>query len=186
MEIGHAVAHVLSELCVRQPGPTVDRAWLAVESVYEDSIHSKKRRGMLWKPIRHLMTKARAHRAQHAQVSVNSGMSIDNDRQWLTGQRSAVAQSAEAFGLDLGDDIMLDQIPDPAGAIGFGFDEVGLLNGPTQEPNFVSPDQMQNTQGSTPDYFSWDGWSPGVGGFSVGGQPAQSFNMNYNKPQEWF
>jgi hypothetical protein len=141
---------------------------------------------MLWKPIRHLMAKARAHRAQSMQSPVNTTNTTENDRQWMTGQRSAVAQTAEALGLDLGDDMMLDQLQDSTEAIDFGFSEVGLLNGPPQEPNFISPSQAQNAQGSTPDYFSWDGWSPGVGGFSVGAQPAQAFSMDYNKPQEWF
>jgi hypothetical protein len=66
-----SVAFVLSEICIRPPGLEVERAWRAIESVYDTRmvVSSKYQRGMLWKPLRHLMAKARARRAaQQAQV----------------------------------------------------------------------------------------------------------------------
>lgn len=60
----HAVAFVLSQLCVRTSGPEVDKAWVAVESVFDEwgGVVSASKRGMLWKPLRKLMTRARAAR----------------------------------------------------------------------------------------------------------------------------
>lgn len=62
----HAVAFVLSQLCIRASGPDVEKAWNAVESVFEDwgGVVSESKRGMLWKPLRKLMARARSVRAQ--------------------------------------------------------------------------------------------------------------------------
>ena len=62
----YAVVYVLSELCVRTKGPLFDRAWATIDSVFEEwggSIATNKR-GMLWRPMRKLMAKARAARAR--------------------------------------------------------------------------------------------------------------------------
>jgi hypothetical protein len=63
----HAVAFVLSELCHRPPGPDYERAWKAVESVYDDRLlhPPKTQSGMLWKPMKQLMAKARAIREKY-------------------------------------------------------------------------------------------------------------------------
>lgn len=60
----HAVAFVLSQLCVRTSGPEVEKAWAAVDSVFDEwgGVVSASKRGMLWKPLRKLMTRARAAR----------------------------------------------------------------------------------------------------------------------------
>lgn len=65
----HAVAFILSELCVRMKCPGVDRAWRAVESVYDGwAIRTKDRKGMLWRPMKKLMIRARKFQAeQHRQ-----------------------------------------------------------------------------------------------------------------------
>ncbi|TKA57841.1 hypothetical protein B0A49_11751, partial [Cryomyces minteri] len=74
----HALAFLLSELCVRIKGDIVERAWVAVEKTCEvrlgerdsagaftdvgaDSDHND-RKSHLWKPLRKLMAKARAAR----------------------------------------------------------------------------------------------------------------------------
>jgi hypothetical protein len=60
----HAVAFVLSELCVRPSGPSYERAWKAVESVFDKRIlePTSKQKGMLWKPLKQLWTRAKAIR----------------------------------------------------------------------------------------------------------------------------
>lgn len=62
----HAVAFVLSQLCIRTSGPNVEKAWTAVDSVFEDwgGAVSSSKRGMLWKPLRKLMVRARSVRAR--------------------------------------------------------------------------------------------------------------------------
>jgi hypothetical protein len=61
----HAVAYILSELCVRTLGPEIDETWKLMDVVFEEwgGTVSHHKKGMLWKPIRRLMTKARLARA---------------------------------------------------------------------------------------------------------------------------
>ncbi|KAL3447975.1 fungal-specific transcription factor domain-containing protein [Aspergillus insuetus] len=59
----HAIAMVLSELCVRPLSPLTNRAWLAVTTVYDDWLRTaKQRKGMLWRPLAQLMKRAGALR----------------------------------------------------------------------------------------------------------------------------
>lgn len=66
----HAIAFLLSELCVRTKGEAVERAWRALEATagrwwfpLGPNPDSKKgKHGCLWKPLRKLMAKARAAR----------------------------------------------------------------------------------------------------------------------------
>ena len=62
----HAVVYVLSQLTHRTTGPQVDKAWSTIEDVFEEwgGVVSASKRGMLWKPIRKLMAKARAVRSE--------------------------------------------------------------------------------------------------------------------------
>ena len=62
----HAIAFVLSQLCVRTIGPEVDKAWLVIEGVFDDwdGTVLSNQRGMLWKPLRKLMAKARSERSK--------------------------------------------------------------------------------------------------------------------------
>ncbi|KAL9104508.1 MAG: hypothetical protein Q9163_000539 [Psora crenata] len=65
----HALAFVLSQLCTRTLGPDVDRAWVVIEGVFDEwggSVNVNQR-GMLWKPLRKLMIKARSERAKALQ-----------------------------------------------------------------------------------------------------------------------
>ena len=63
----HALAFVLSQLCLRTEGPDVDKAWMIIEDVFDDwgGAVSSNQRGMMWKPLRKLMVRARGAR-QHA------------------------------------------------------------------------------------------------------------------------
>lgn len=62
----HAIAFVISQLCIRTIGPEVDKAWMVIEGVFDDwgGTVTSNQRGMLWKPLRKLMAKARAERAK--------------------------------------------------------------------------------------------------------------------------
>ena len=62
----HAIAFVISQLCTRTAGPEVDKAWMVIEGVFDDwgGTVTSNQRGMLWKPLRKLMTKARAARSK--------------------------------------------------------------------------------------------------------------------------
>ena len=62
----HAIAFVISQLCTRTIGPEVDKAWMVIEGVFDDwgGNVTSNQRGMLWKPVRKLMAKARAERSK--------------------------------------------------------------------------------------------------------------------------
>lgn len=66
----YALALALAELCVQTEGPAVDRAWRAVDSVFDPWAEkvADSRTGMLWRPITKLRNKAR-----HARNSKGSG-----------------------------------------------------------------------------------------------------------------
>lgn len=80
----HAIAFLLSELCVRVEGEDVERAWKAIEFIVnrrwiDDQQITHKMKGHLWKPLRRLMDRARtehdkatAARAQKEQQSAQS------------------------------------------------------------------------------------------------------------------
>ncbi|KAE8555772.1 hypothetical protein EYB25_000470 [Talaromyces marneffei] len=58
----HPLAVVLAELCVQTQGPLVDRAWAVVESVWNTfgKQVADTTEGILWKPLKRLLKKARA------------------------------------------------------------------------------------------------------------------------------
>jgi hypothetical protein len=66
----HAIAFLLSELCVRTKGEAVERAWRALEAtagrwwfpLNDASPLRKGQQGTLWRPLRKLLMKARAAR----------------------------------------------------------------------------------------------------------------------------
>ncbi|KAK5069644.1 hypothetical protein LTR64_008325 [Lithohypha guttulata] len=62
----HAVAYVLSELCHKPPGPEYDRAWAAVEAVYDKRMmeYPRSQRGVLWRPLRLMYGRAKTRRTQ--------------------------------------------------------------------------------------------------------------------------
>ena len=65
----HPIAFILSELCMRTEGDNVDRAWNAVNGVFNDwgEQVTRAHKGMLWRPMNKLMAKAqRAREAAQA------------------------------------------------------------------------------------------------------------------------
>ncbi|RAH49093.1 putative C6 transcription factor [Aspergillus brunneoviolaceus CBS 621.78] len=73
----HAIAFVLSELCVRPLSPLTDRAWEAVSNLYRDWVrNSKQRKGMLWRPLSRLMKRAAAHRAKQEEMRTQLGLNV--------------------------------------------------------------------------------------------------------------
>ena len=56
----HPLAVALAELCVQTEGPIVDRAWNVIHVLYNDAPHqvAEGEKGLLWRPIKKLMTRA--------------------------------------------------------------------------------------------------------------------------------
>ncbi|EEP76966.1 predicted protein [Uncinocarpus reesii 1704] len=66
----HALAYVLSNLCVRQPCPVVERAWNAVNAAYKGlELKGQQKGDMLWRGIRKLMARALQFREMQSQRS---------------------------------------------------------------------------------------------------------------------
>ena len=65
----HALAFVLSELCIRTTGPAVAKAWAVIDSALadEETHISTSQRGMMWKPLRKLLVKAKDERLKALQ-----------------------------------------------------------------------------------------------------------------------
>ncbi|KAF2119549.1 fungal-specific transcription factor domain-containing protein [Lophiotrema nucula] len=93
----HAIAFLLSELCVRTKGEAVDRAWRALEATagkwwfpLTEQNYRKGKQGCLWKPLRKLMTKARAAREREmaleraSQALRNGGVTYSDFPQMLS------------------------------------------------------------------------------------------------------
>ncbi|KAI9885577.1 MAG: Exosome non-catalytic core component [Watsoniomyces obsoletus] len=62
----HPIAYLLAELCVSTKGDLVDRAWNAINGVFDswgERVRQSKR-GMLWGPLRQLMIKAKRAREE--------------------------------------------------------------------------------------------------------------------------
>lgn len=61
----HAVVFVLAYLCQRPKDELSDRAWKAIDNVYDRwSSEGQEKRGMLWKPVWRLLDKARIARKE--------------------------------------------------------------------------------------------------------------------------
>jgi hypothetical protein len=82
----HAIAFILSELCIRTKGEAVERAWRALEAtagrwwfpLNDNSPYGKGQQGCLWKPLRKLLAKAKGAREkelalERASVALRSG-----------------------------------------------------------------------------------------------------------------
>lgn len=92
----HAIAFLLSELCVRTKGEAVERAWRALEAtagrwwfpLNDTSPHRKGQQGCLWKPLRKLLAKAKAAREkemrlEQASQAVRNGVHLNTEFPWV-------------------------------------------------------------------------------------------------------
>ncbi|KAJ9605647.1 hypothetical protein H2200_009496 [Cladophialophora chaetospira] len=198
-----SVAFALSEICTRPPGPDVDRAWRAIESVYNERMMSSKyQKGMLWKPLRHLMAKARARRAAQQAEGTQFNQSSDAiltdisnptpmERFMHDYSASSGTNATEAFGVNnihLYGGGMTNTGPQVRGSSGptsvvaqgegsAGFSQDGLTN---MGLNWIPEQTIGNNDASL---FNI-GWSPSVGDFNVRGEPFQRFFASMQ--EEWF
>lgn len=85
----HALAVALAELCVQNQGLLVDRAWAIIDIIYEPwAAHiADSRKGMLWRPIQKLMSKAQANRQAR---SLTNPVSLSRSTTYTDTTESAV------------------------------------------------------------------------------------------------
>lgn len=109
----HAIAFLLSELCVRTKGEAVDRAWRALEATAgrwwfplgESSPYRKGKAGCLWKPLRKLMAKAQNARQkelalERASQALKTGGPFFTDFSRLTDQLNGQTSQPDPENLD--------------------------------------------------------------------------------------
>lgn len=210
----HAVAFVLSELCVREPGPDYERAWNAVESVYDERVSNPKgHKGMLWKPMRQLMIKAKAIRARHlrngnASIASATGASMGRkpsmpwqqqfiglDERILQTPGSSVPVHMEAFGMSFDESAMTESTAAAAAAaaqLPLNMSQQQMDQTPVQR-NFSDEDISQwlaqeQLQQQNPESFNWSGWN--LGTLDIGDVPMTTEPFNQYPAagglQEWF
>lgn len=191
-----SVAFALSEICTRPPGPDVDRAWRAVEAVYDGKMmdNLKYQKGVLWKPLRHLMAKAKARRAAlQAQAprpspddvlfrDISTSTPMERFLQDYPG--NVVSSAMEAFGMGTEQPYHSGMALDPRAQesirAGHGTARAMSQDGGSSGPNWT-PDPKPSFPNS--DILSL-GWSPSVGDFNVRPEAFQRFLMNLQ--EEWF
>ncbi|KIW19358.1 hypothetical protein PV08_03653 [Exophiala spinifera] len=191
-----SVAFALSEICARPPGPEVDRAWRAVEAVYDERVikNSKFQRGMLWKPLRHLMA-----RAQELRKAQQAARAAENDTFFRDVGSST---TVETFTQDYPDNVVSLTLD----AFSMGLDEPFSADVPVQPMTSGSPQGTTAMHATAAGTFSQDGssdtsltpgqlslstneilkfgWSPSLGDFAGRQEPFQRFFMNVQ--EEWF
>ncbi|RMZ73014.1 C6 transcription factor [Pyrenophora seminiperda CCB06] len=94
----HAIAFLLSELCVRTKGEAVERAWKALEAtagrwwfpLNDSSPQAKGQQGCLWKPLRKLLAKAKAARERELALE-RASMALRNSSFYNTQTSSQLA-----------------------------------------------------------------------------------------------
>ena len=81
----HAIAYILGELTLRNRSAIVDRAWRAVDGVFNDwgVAVTKSKSGMLWQPMRKLMAKARRKREENMQTMDSSSSNLGMDSKYV-------------------------------------------------------------------------------------------------------
>lgn len=81
----HALAVTIAELCVETEGPMVEKAWAVVEPAFQQMAQhvADSDRGMLWRPIKKLMGRARGVRQKYlssrlAMTTLSSSAAVSN------------------------------------------------------------------------------------------------------------
>ena len=209
----HAVAFVLSELCARPPGLDYERAWKAVESVYDERVSGslKSQKGMLWRPMRQLMAKAQTIRAKYRKEG-RSITDLASDRS--AGNKSNMPwkwRSVDPEGRFLNSGAVIGHME----AFGLFDNPVAIETGasaPSQQqqqfPLDISRQQIDQTPvqrnfsdddvsqwlaheqmlQQNPEAFNWSGWNLGISNIGDVPMTDESFSQYQSTagPQEWF
>lgn len=168
----HAVAFVLFELCTRTQGPEIDSTWELMNTVFEkwgDTIYTQNK-GILWRPIRRLMAKARQARAQ----AMEGAMLYPSD-----GFLGPALASRMPLPSSLGGSAAFTPIPPKMNDQSqFGpyavsspsqLQTMSTIDGATFDPNVTGeyslndPTLLQDTD----ENMTWDGWDEMVKDFSM-------------------
>lgn len=164
----HALAATLAELCVQDKGPLVERAWKVVDLVFEDWAEhiADSRRGMLWRPIKKLMSKAQAKRAESSMKSMS-----------ISQQQSLPQFTVPAYGHFYGPKPSTPAMPFPQESTS-GIDAGNLLN---QDPGLeqqLSPEVLASLNANdAANAINWTEWDEFMQDFEMAEQPPMDANI---------
>lgn len=163
----HALAATLAELCVQDKGPLVQRAWRIVDVVFEhwaDHI-ADSRKGMLWRPIRKLMSKAQAKRAE-------SGMK----RMSIFPQQSLPQFTVPAYGHFYDPNSTTEPMSfpqDSTSVVDMGnLSSLDLGTGPQSSPDVLASLNASEAANA----INWAEWDEFMQDFEMAEQPAMDAN----------
>jgi hypothetical protein len=195
----HAIAYILEELCTRSNSTIVERAWRAIDSVSGDwgSAFTHTKSGMLWKPLKKLMSRARQHRSRQSRAAYDAESNIGIDESLITPAPSGYPSAMPTRDrlMPHVTDTMARSPGDPCLDANFPFQ--GQADATMMEPQIVgmgmlAPEQVQQqfqqqaTQQQTPWLMddsaladldmadgdvNWEGWDDLVKEFSMEAQP---------------
>ena len=157
----HPLAVALAELCTETQGPLADQAWCIIDKGYEkwsDRVDDKG--GMLWRPIKSLLSKARAarHRDQEAsEAAASSRPSVPDPNL----QDYSIDPRLPSLGVDADRSQQINPL---------AFEDLSLISQNTDPPlemNFFGPmDALPMGTAPLSGPINWDDWNEFV--FDVG------------------
>ncbi|KAI9728333.1 MAG: hypothetical protein M1828_003733 [Chrysothrix sp. TS-e1954] len=149
----HALAFLLSELCHRTKGPTVMRAWRAVDCTIAPWGSRHNAKSQMWRPLRKLLAKARAARERE--------VALDNTT--YDSQQTGAGQGATSEDPDYG---LSPLVPTKS---------VTMTDDPKE---LNAEDQAQTTTTSQGDPLSTSLFDPAPGIPHRIDMPSQAFQLN--------
>lgn len=170
----HAIAFLLSELCVRTKGEAVERAWRALEAtagrwwfpLSDSSVHGKGQQGCLWKPLRKLLAKAKAAREKELALE-RASRALRNGMTFYSGLTPGTEQLVNPVTVNQPASEKLDQMLRPsAPKLGEGV--------PLSHPSWPVSPSLPNGQRPLPNGFA----SPSARSQQMknSGSPGQEFS----------
>lgn len=140
----HAVAYVLSELSHMPPGPDFDRAWKAVDSVYDKRMvaRHKGQRGVLWRPLKQLYERAKVRGNQIGGQSTASPHSNADSHHTSSSGSQGMPTPGNGVLTDnwfIGANPYINPVPAVDAEFGFDFNDP-MFDGPNVAPTFNAND----------------------------------------------
>ena len=99
----HALAVMIAELCVQIDGPSVERAWNILDSVFEETARhvADSDKGRLWRPIKKLMKKAQAVRKKCLDDASHSSVSLPAEGVLRLANRSGPSSTTQSSEMEV-------------------------------------------------------------------------------------
>lgn len=182
----HAIAFLLSELCVRTKGEAVERAWRALEATagrwwfpLNTCATNKNQPSCLWKPLRKLLAKAKAARQRELALE-RASAAIRNGQQMFPGFPQGLEEmSLPPLSVNQPSPESLDKLLRPAGP------RLGEIRPSSSQSSWPNSPSLPNGQRPLPNTISqpngFNGSQTPVGNRSVDGTQS----VQTSKPQDF-